>query len=79
MEQLTPSLPLREEIRAALLGTANTERSLLDWLEAYERCEWTVCDAILHGLRLNPAQIVLLFAESVGWADTALHSGFRSR
>jgi EAL and modified HD-GYP domain-containing signal transduction protein len=78
MEALAPALPLREEIREALLGTANTERSLLDWLEAYERCEWTVCDAILQGFRLKPEQIVQLFAESVGWADTALHSGFRS-
>ena len=36
MEDLTPKLPIRTEIRSALEGTANQERRLLAWIEGCE-------------------------------------------
>lgn len=73
MDELTPGLPLRDEIRSALHGAANRERCLLRWLEFHERADWTACDAVarIHGL--DRARLMLSYAEAVVWAEAALH------
>jgi c-di-GMP-related signal transduction protein len=76
MNQLTPMLPLREEIREALNGNENHERMLLDWLEFQERGDWTACDAVVQEHRLNEAEIVKCYSEAVEWAEAALNSAF---
>lgn len=40
MSEVVGTLPLSDEIRDALTGTANTERALLDAVVAYERGDW---------------------------------------
>ena len=72
MDELTPSLPLREPIRQALHGTSNRERRLLDWLECHESGCWAACDAIAQSNNLNQDQMVQCYAESVVWAESAL-------
>jgi len=72
MAELGPSLPLRERICEALLGTANKERSLLHWLECHERGDWIKCDAISLSQGLNQEEMVLHYAEAVVWAEEAL-------
>ena len=54
MEEILPSLPLRDRICEALQGTMNPERSLLTWLEFHERGDWEACDAILQANYSNP-------------------------
>ena len=53
MEELTPALPLRDEIRLALNGAANLERTPLAWIENHERAGWEVCDALAQANGLN--------------------------
>jgi EAL and modified HD-GYP domain-containing signal transduction protein len=72
MEELTPALPLRNEIRRALEGIAYPERSLLRWIECHEYADWTGCDAAVEAYGLNEAQVVLCYAEAVEWAEDAL-------
>jgi c-di-GMP-related signal transduction protein len=72
MEALTPSLPLRVEIREALEGAATPERSLLAWLEFHERGNWPACDAIAHKNNLSPEQLIGCYAGAVVWAKTTL-------
>jgi len=74
MEEVTPSMPLRNEIRAALLGKANPQRSLLAWLESHERGDWAPCDQIAQTVRLNREQLMRCYADAVVWAETALSS-----
>jgi EAL and modified HD-GYP domain-containing signal transduction protein len=74
MEKLIPSLPLREEIRQALQGTTNRERSLLEWLECHERGDWASCDAILQKYMLNADEVLRCYTEAVVWAEEALKS-----
>jgi c-di-GMP-related signal transduction protein len=74
MDELTPALPLRIEIRRALEGNANPERSLLQWLECQEYGDWAGCDAVAEAIGLNEAQSVGCFAEAVEWAEEALRS-----
>jgi EAL and modified HD-GYP domain-containing signal transduction protein len=89
MDELIPSLPLRDRICEALLGTMNPERTMLAWLEAHEHGNWEACDAIVREIgsgsdlsshesmnrkRINQAQLIHFYAESVIWAQSALRS-----
>jgi EAL and modified HD-GYP domain-containing signal transduction protein len=74
MEDLTPSLPLREEIRQALLGAGNPVRILLNWLESHEHGEWAACDEAARANGLAQQELVERYAEAVEWAEAALKS-----
>jgi len=74
MDDLTPALPLRDNIREALHGTKNRERKLLDWLESHEVGDWATSDAIVQSNSLNRKQMVLYYSQAVVWADSALSS-----
>jgi len=74
MEDLAPTLPLREEIRRALQGEPNSERVLLHWLECHERGNWAASDAVVEAIGLNHAEVVGCFGEAVEWAEAALRS-----
>lgn len=73
MKDLAPSLPLREEIRQALLGDLIPERDLLGWLEGHERGDWWVCDQIAERLELTGECLQRCYEEALIWADAALH------
>lgn len=72
MSDLAPELPLREELLAALMGTANRESSLLRWAECHEHGNWDGCDAIVHSYGLNLKKMIWCYAEAVVWADSTL-------
>ena len=73
MEELTPALPLREEIRLALLGAPIRERCLLEWVISHEYGKWTACDEIAREHGLSGADAVRFYGEAVLWAEAALH------
>jgi c-di-GMP phosphodiesterase len=72
MAQLASTLPLREEIRGALLGAINSERSVLAWLEHYESGLWEHCDRACSEAGLPRMQLPHFYADSVAWAEDAL-------
>ena len=72
MEDLAPSLPLRDEIRRALLGDDLPERMLLTWLFSHEHADWDACDGIVQSNRLCREQLHASYAEAVDWAEAAL-------
>jgi EAL and modified HD-GYP domain-containing signal transduction protein len=74
MEELTPELALRTEIRRALEGNANPEHGLLQWLECHEYGDWTGCDAVAEATGLNEVRAECCFTEAVEWAEEALHT-----
>ena len=74
MEELTPSLALRSQIRSALEGHPNPERVLLDWLECHERGDWAASDAVIEANGMNQSEVVGCFGEAVEWAEQALRS-----
>jgi EAL and modified HD-GYP domain-containing signal transduction protein len=74
MDELTPGLPLRDEIRAALHGAANKERSLLRWLEFHERGDWSACDAVAKIYGFDRNRLMQTYAESVVWAEAAMQA-----
>jgi c-di-GMP-related signal transduction protein len=72
MNELTPALPLRGEIRRALEGAATPERSLLAWLECHEGGKWAVCDEVVESYGLNQNALMKCYAEAMVWAEDAL-------
>ncbi len=72
MEELTPALPLRDEIRQALLGASTAEATLLAWLTNHERADWSACDAIAQARDLDQEPLQICYAEAVVWAESAL-------
>jgi EAL and modified HD-GYP domain-containing signal transduction protein len=73
MCNLTPLLPLREEIRRALEGEELPERALLSWLEGHERADWLTCDIVLEKQGLNAVDLLVCYEEALQWAEAALH------
>jgi c-di-GMP phosphodiesterase len=73
MPELTPSLPLREEICVALMGEPVPERRLLAWLIAHEHGDWAECDSISENYGLEQGSLLRIYEEAVVWAESALH------
>ncbi len=79
MEDLIPSLPLRDRICEALQGNLNPERSLLSWLEFHERADWEACDAVVQAHQPSqedsaPDQLLKFYVNAVVWAEAAVRS-----
>jgi EAL and modified HD-GYP domain-containing signal transduction protein len=72
MEEIVSALPLRKEIRAALLGEPNPERTLLIWLEANEQGDWRSCDTVAQEHGLNPKDLHRTYTEALVWAELNL-------
>jgi c-di-GMP-related signal transduction protein len=72
MAELTPALPLRNEIRRALEGAPAPERMLLVWLEYHERGDWAGCDGVDQAYGLNQDELMRCYAEAMVWAEDAL-------
>lgn len=75
MSELAPALAVGDEIRAALMGSRNSERALLGWLECCERGDWAGCDAAAQAGDLVQEDLVKIYLEAIAWAEAALHSG----
>lgn len=73
MSNLTPMLPLRDEVRRALEGEKLPERALLCWLEAHERADWPTCDLVTEMCGLNASDLLVCYEEALQWAQAALH------
>jgi EAL and modified HD-GYP domain-containing signal transduction protein len=71
-ESVANAMPLRKEIRRALVGNSNAERKVLDWLISYELGQWDCCDEISQAAGLPCARLPALYAEALLWAEANL-------
>jgi c-di-GMP-related signal transduction protein len=72
MESLLKTMPLREEVRQALLGQSNAESAILEWLVCYELGQWERCDQVALAAGINAGKLPALYAESLMWAEANL-------
>jgi EAL and modified HD-GYP domain-containing signal transduction protein len=72
MEEALAPLSLATSIRAALLGTDETYRCPLYWLESHEHGDFARCDelAVSHGL--DPDRLEQNYTAATLWADELL-------
>ena len=73
MIDLAPQLPLRAEIRQAMMGDRVPERGLLTWLERYELGDWIACGEFARALNLTEWDLLRCYQEAVLWAEAALY------
>ena len=71
MEALAPELPLRDEIRQALLGNDIRDRCLLGWIECHERNDQTAWNLIAEAHGLNQQKLVQFYIDAVVWDAAA--------
>jgi EAL and modified HD-GYP domain-containing signal transduction protein len=74
MQELTPALPVRTEIRRALEGLKSRDSVLLEWLEFYEHGDWEACDAAACSSGLDDAALAGCYALALEWAEAALRA-----
>jgi c-di-GMP-related signal transduction protein len=72
MEQLAPTLPLREEIQQALLGADVAEQKVLHWLQEHEQGNWNGCDRLALRCGLNKQTLANCYAKALVWAESAM-------
>lgn len=67
MEEILDDLPLKSDIKSALLGKPNRYRDVLDLVIDYERGEWrNVCN-VVERLRMDEQTISTLYLDAVEW------------
>jgi c-di-GMP-related signal transduction protein len=72
MEKILAALPLRNEIRAALMGEQAPERCPLAWMEAMEQGNWKHCDDIAERNDLDQRLLLEIAEEARKWAQSTL-------
>jgi c-di-GMP-related signal transduction protein len=70
-------LPVRKEIKEALLARTGLYRHVLDIAIAHERADWEKINALVSKLKLDERKIPPLYMAAVDWS-TALRSGVRA-
>jgi c-di-GMP phosphodiesterase len=73
MKDLSPLLPLRDEIRRALEGEKLPERACSAGLRATNAGDWAACDMVVERQGLNPGDLLVCYEEALQWAEAALH------
>jgi EAL and modified HD-GYP domain-containing signal transduction protein len=72
MEEILAGLPLSSQVHGALLGAERRERVLLTWVEAYERGDWRLCDALALKHGIDAVELHRYWRDALVWADTTL-------
>ncbi len=68
MPAVLESLPLPAEVRAALMGSDNPPRRLLDCAVAYEEGCWDECDGLAATAGVDPSVLPSAYAEALKWS-----------
>ena len=67
MDSLAKELPLRAEIREALMGEPVAERSLLSWIEFHERNMVSECVALGNKYGMNQQKLNQFYVDALIW------------
>lgn len=72
MEDVLKEIPIRLEIRGALLGEENVLRGIYDVALHYERAEWAQFQDMARRLAIPQVAVSELYVRSMGWAAAVL-------
>jgi EAL and modified HD-GYP domain-containing signal transduction protein len=72
VQQLIRTLPLRNEVKEAMDGKANSVSAALRLLDCYERGDWTACMERSNTLQISESKLAHLYEESLRWAESAV-------
>jgi c-di-GMP-related signal transduction protein len=74
MEYMLEELPLKEDIRDALLGKENQFKEVLDLVEAVEQAEWKDISDKCRKLNIYVRDLFRIYAESSNWTTRMLEA-----
>jgi c-di-GMP-related signal transduction protein len=77
VESVASALPLRGEIRRAMQGEDNAERTVLNWLIFHENGDWRACEALARVASLEEDRLAQLYSEALLWAEYTISLAFR--
>jgi c-di-GMP-related signal transduction protein len=72
MEDVLKEIPIRSEIRAALLGDENALRGIYEVALHYERAEWTQFQDVAARMEIPQGAVSDLYVRSMEWAAAVL-------
>ena len=73
MADVLEELPLADEMKNALKGNASPLRPVLEFVESYERGDWSACGELSRSLGIAEGTVLERYRESVAWATQALN------
>lgn len=74
MNQVVDSLPLREEVKAALMGKTCPLSAPLNLIRHYEAGEWQLCADYQRTLGISEANVAQFYLDSIRWTHQVLRS-----
>jgi c-di-GMP-related signal transduction protein len=77
VETVANALPLREEIRQAMQGEDNAERTALNWLICHESGSWDACEGLARATGLGEDKLAKLYADALLWAEYTMSVAFK--
>jgi len=69
MSEIVSEIALPDLVRAALLGTPNGYREILDLVKAFEAGSWIEVGELALGLQQDESQLASAYLEAVDWAQ----------
>lgn len=67
MEKIVSKLPLKEQVKKALIGENNDLRAALDAIIAFEKLDCEIVDGFLASAKLERSDFMTLYIESLKW------------
>lgn len=74
LEEILETIPIAEEAKAALFGTHNRFREILELVLAYEKGNWPLVTELVILNHLPEPQIPALYLQAVAWAGQSIRA-----
>jgi len=74
LEEILETIPIAEEVKAALFGRHNRFREILELVVAYEKGNWPLVTELVIRNHLPEDQIPFLYLQAVEWAGQSIRA-----
>ncbi|PIY20778.1 MAG: diguanylate phosphodiesterase, partial [Deltaproteobacteria bacterium CG_4_10_14_3_um_filter_60_8] len=74
LEEILETIPIAEEVKAALFGRHNRFREILELVVAYEKGNWPLVTELVIRNHLPEDQIPVLYLQAVEWAGQSIRA-----
>ena len=68
MAEVLAQLPLDGDLKTALRGRSNSLRPVLEFVQAYDHCDWEDCGRLAQKLGLDDRKVTTIYRDAVSWA-----------
>ena len=68
MADVLAQLPLDGDLKTALRGRSNALRPVLEFVQAYDHCDWEDCGRLALELGLDDRKVTTIYRDAVAWA-----------